>query len=244
MTKDERWLLDEKYGGVATPQFEADKKRLASGEPVAYVIGSQPFLGLTIALDSKPLIPRVETESWTDDLLTHVGRTTSNMEFLDLCAGSGAIGCAALSRLPDAHVYFGEIDPVHEPTIRKNIRDNKLDEGRATIGIGDLFEPFGDTIFDVIASNPPYVPDARALPASVASHEPAQALFAGEDGLRVIRRIAEALPRHLKQGGEAWIECDSAHASDACALFTDRGFSAEIRNDQYGDPRVLVVSYP
>ncbi|MHB8913921.1 MAG: N5-glutamine methyltransferase family protein [Minisyncoccota bacterium] len=261
--KDERWLLEEKYAGEETEEFEEDKKRLASGEPLGYVIGWQPFLGLKIHLDSHPplrqgfagraLIPRAETEWWTDRLLrmsdiscptSDVGHDMSDIftpRVLDLCAGSGAIGCAALARLPDAHVYFGEIDPAHEATIAENIRANNLDASRADIRIGDLFEPFGDMTFDLIAANPPYVPAARALPESVAGYEPAIALFAGDDGLAIIRRIALELPERLAPGGVAQIECDSAHAAAACTLFTDQGFKAEIRTDQYGAPRVIGI---
>jgi HemK-like putative methylase len=252
MTRDEQWLLEEKYAGVATPAYGADKERLASGEPLAYVIDHQPFLGLTIYLDSHPLIPRVETEWWIELLLKKVAEKyaspkanmSATLTFLDLCAGSGAIGCTALARLPQAHVSFGEIDPEHQSTILKNIRENSLDESRADIRIGDLFEPFGDTKFDIIAANPPYIPSGRVLDSSVAEHEPALALFAEEDGLSVIRRIAKELPHHLKKEGEAWIEVDSAHAATACALFTAEGFIASIRTDQYGAPRVIVVSFP
>ncbi len=242
--KDERWLLDEKYGGHETAEYEEDKKRLAQGEPVAYVIGWQSFLGLKIYLDSKPLIPRPETEWWTEQLLTHVGRGTSYMRFLDLCAGSGAIGCAALARLPNAHVYFGEIDPAHEQTILKNIRENNLDESHAFVHIGDLFVPFGDMKFNVVAVNPPYIPTDRVLPASVTDYEPALALLAGKDGLDFIRRIAIELPKYLAKSGVAWIECDHGHAEDARALFETHDFHAEIRTDQYGVPRIVVVSFP
>jgi release factor glutamine methyltransferase len=250
MTKDEQWLLDEKYNGKETAGYEADKERLARGEPLGYVIGWQPFLGLKIFLDSKPLIPRPETEWWTEQLLTNLavrspsGDRTAKLQFLDLCAGSGAIGCAALAKLPNAQVYFGEIDPAHEQTILKNIRENDLDESRASTHIGDLFEPFGDMKFDVIAANPPYVPASRALPASVIDYEPSLALLAGEDGLDIIRSIAKELPNHLAKGGIAWIECDREHAEDARTLFGEQGFNALIRTDQYDKPRIIVVSFP
>lgn len=267
MNKDEQWLLEEKYGGVKTPDYEIDKERLAKGEPLGYVIGWQPFLGLKIHLDSKPLIPRPETEWWVEQLMSAIlgtlrrstdraggtfstendsvpGNRTRELRFLDLCAGSGAIGCAALARLPNAKVFFGEIDPAHEATILKNIRENNFDESRASVRIGDLFEPFVDAKFDFIAANPPYIPVDRALPASVAGHEPAQALYAGADGLDVIRRIAAGLSKHLAEDGEAWIECDSAHAEAAPALFETYGLHAEIRTDQYGKPRIIVVSFP
>lgn len=301
MIKDEEWLLSEKYAGNAeAPGFAADRARLAEGEPLAYVIGTQPFLGLTIHLDSHPLIPRPETEWWVEELLRQVesypqlrearfqstqkrktpggileraerdgasqskfstenyavpkslpaSGASNSLRFLDLCAGSGAIGCAALKRLPDAQVSFGEIDPAHEATIRTNIRENHLDlpaqpgESRADIRIGDLFEPFADARFDVIAANPPYIPEGRTLDPSVTEHEPHRALFAGEDGLALIRRIADGLAEHLAPHGVAWIEVDCDHADAARALFAERGFSATIRTDQYGVPRVIVVSFP
>ena len=246
MISDEKRLLDEKYSGIATNEYAADKERLAEGEPLAYVIGNQPFLGLTVFLDSRPLIPRPETEWWTEQLLakiTSIYGSDFGSTFLDLCAGSGAIGCAALARLPDARVYFGEVDPAHEATIQKNIRENHLDASRASVGIGDLFQPFGDMTFDVIASNPPYVPADRTLPASVAEYEPPRALFAGDDGLEYIRRIAAELPRRLAPGGIAWIECDCGHAEPARALFAAQGLRAEVMNDQYGKPRVIVCKH-
>ena len=239
-------LLAEKYGGAPSDGYRNDLARLADGEPLAYVIGWQPFLGLTVWLDSKPLIPRPETEWWTERFVGEMRKETGDKEIavLDLCAGSGAIGCALLKELPEARVYFGEVDPAHEATIRKNIRENGLDESRADIRIGDLFEPFDGLAFDFIAANPPYVPSGRALPASVSDFEPHQALFADEDGLALIRRIAVELPRRLKHGGAAWIECDSAHAEEAKRLFEDAGMSAAIIPDQYRAPRVIAVSFP
>lgn len=258
--KDEKWLLNEKYGGRKTAKYEADRGRLACGEPVAYVIGWQPFLGLKIHLDSRPLIPRPETEWWTEQLLKEVasrmrkvrpteGRkpedfshSAGGSRFLDLCAGSGAIGCAALKSLPYTEVSFGEIDATHKAVILKNIRENGLDESRAKICIGNLFKPFGNLKFDVIAVNPPYIPIDRLLPASVVDYEPSLALFAGKDGLDIIRRIASDLPKHLSPDGFAWVECDGSYATVACGLFTAQGLITSIRNDQYGKPSVVVVT--
>lgn len=211
-------------------------------EPEAYIIGWQPFIGLKIYLDSRPLIPRTETEWWTNQLLEKI-KSEQPIRFLDLCAGSGAIGCAALARLPDAQVYFGEIDPAHKATILKNIRENNLNESRASVRIGDLFEPFGDMQFDIIAANPPYVPTGRALPPSVADYEPMLALLAGADGLDFIRCIAKELSKHLAPEGTAWIECDRGHAEEAHTLFAEHGLKAEIRADQYGKPRVIVCRH-
>lgn len=263
MTSEEKWLLEEKYGGKETEAYKADKERLAKGEPLAYVIGSQPFLGLTIYLDSRPLIPRPETEWWTEQLLTEIGsrmrkvwpaehrsdrrpedfpKTVTDFRFLDLCAGSGAIGCAALAKLPNAEVYFGEIEPAHKSTIEKNIKENNLDERRAFVQIGDLFEPFKNMTFDVIAINPPYIPEGRILEKSVTEFEPHKALYSGEDGLELMRKIAKELPYFLNKDGVAWIECDSARAVATRELFAEQKLSATLRTDQYGVERLLVVS--
>jgi release factor glutamine methyltransferase len=261
MPKDVQWLLEEKYGGKTSTEFEADVLRLLQGEPLAYVIGWQPFLGLTIHLDSRPLIPRPETEWWTEQMLSELaGKKTavrlglaapsaddffpaSGTTILDLCAGSGAIGCAALSRLPQAKVYFGELDAAHKPTIEKNILENGLDSRRAEIRIGDLFEPLPER-FDIIAVNPPYIPLDRTLPDSVTAYEPPHALYSGQYGLDLIQRIAVELPQHLTPNGEAWIECDSAHAKEACALFSRQDLRARLCTDQYGKDRYIVVSLP
>lgn len=234
---------------------------MRSDEPEAYQVGWIPFLGLTIYLDSRPLIPRPETEWWAEQLCEEMGCVTKKvwpapdgrpedflrgvprLRALDLCAGSGAIGCALLKQVPHAQVYFGEIDPAHEATIGKNIRENHLDSSRAEVRIGDLFEPFAGMQFDFIAANPPYVPTGRELPASVVDYEPALALRAGLDGLAVLRRIAEGLPRHLKAGGVAWVECDSEYAEEARALFAAGGLKATVRRDQYDRPRIIVVSF-
>ncbi|HEX8946873.1 MAG TPA: HemK/PrmC family methyltransferase [Candidatus Paceibacterota bacterium] len=242
--QDAAWLLRDKYEGVESEAYEQDLQRLAAGEPLGYVIGWVPFLGLAISLASHPLIPRAETEWWVERLIEELRARYGDkpFTFLDLCAGSGAIGCAILAALPNARVSFGELDPAHAPTIRANVGRATSHIKRADIRIGDLFEPFAGERFDCIAANPPYIPEARMLPREVAAYEPREALYAGADGLAVTRRIAEGLPSHLAQGGCARIEVDAIHASAAQELFARAGFAADIRTDQYGRPRLIVAN--
>jgi release factor glutamine methyltransferase len=217
-----------------------------SNEPEAYQIGNIPFLGLTIWLEwwSEELVC-VMKKVWPtggrrpEDFL----KGAHEFRVLDLCAGSGAIGCALLKYVPNAKVYFGEIDERHEATILKNIRENNLDASRAEIKIGDLFEPFGEMRFDFITTNPPYIPDGRVLDPSVTDFEPTLALRAGVDGLAVIRRIAGRLSRHLKKGGVAWVECDIENIEEARALFERAGLKTLIKNDQYKRPRIVMISF-
>ena len=235
--KDEKWLLEEKYRGVTSDEYRADLARLKRGEPLAYVIGSIPFLGLTIHLDSHPLIPRPETEFWTEEFIKTL---SPGSRVLDLCAGSGAIGLAVLKHVPGASVSFGEIDPAHEATIRKNIRENRLDESRATICIGDLFAPFAGERFDAVAANPPYIPEGRELDASVADFEPALALFSGADGLDLVGRIVAHAREYLANEGALWIEVDESNAEKARDAMERAGFASRIIPDQYGVSRVVV----
>ena len=261
-------LRREKYAGDPKADMQADIARLSESEPLAYVIGTQPFLGLTLHLDSKPLIPRPETEWWTEKLIKHIG--TRSCHVLDLCAGSGAVGLAILKHCPNTVVSFGELIAEHEATILKNVHSNGVDPARVDIRIGDLFTPFTieerDTpdgtlrlgqaarsgvssgvssgYFDIIATNPPYIPNTRALSASVTQFEPAEALFAGTDGLDVIKTIATETPRHLNQGGELWMECDIENIVQAKELLDARAVRTEIQQDQYDRPRLVIAYYP
>ncbi len=241
--EDVRALIEEKYGGnTAHKELASDLARLKKGEPLAYVIGHIPFLGLRINLDSHPLIPRPETEWWTELLIQNIAMHRY-VSVLDLCAGSGAIGLAVLKHCPNTHVSFGELTKEHEATIRKNIEINDLDTSRADIRIGDLFAPFlpHKHSYDVIASNPPYIPEKRSLDESVSNFEPHEALFSGADGLSVIKRILAEAPLYLKEHGELWMECDIENIEEAEALAKNTFTHTKIHTDQYGRPRVLVA---
>jgi len=145
MTLEEQWLLKEKYNDVESDAFETDCERLAAGEPLAYIIGNVPFLDTTIHLDSRPLIPRPETEFWTEKVIQEMKNAddyshSKGTRVLDLCAGSGCIGVAIAKAIPNAHVDFVEIDEKHHATIQKNIKENGIDPDRTRIFGGDLFE--------------------------------------------------------------------------------------------------------
>ncbi len=237
---DKDALIREKYAGDReAPGLAGDLARLAAGEPLAYVIGTIPFLGLSIGLSSRPLIPRPETEWWAEELIQHVGARSCRV--LDLCAGSGAIGLALLKHCPDARVTLGELVPEHVEEIRKNLETNGLDASRADIRESDLFAAFTDERFDVIATNPPYIPEGRALDASVTKFEPHEALYSGADGLDLIRRIAQEAPRHLTGNGELWMECDAGNIKEARELVAGTFARAEIRTDLYGRERLIVA---
>lgn len=208
MKKESDWLLRDKYNGVISEQFYSDLKRLENGEPLAYIIGWVPFLNIKIYLDSKPLIPRPETEYWASCAIEEIKtKKISKPRVLDLCAGSGCIGVAVLKEIPGATVDFVEIDPLHHTTIKKNVKENGIDVYRACILGGDLFENISSQ-YDVILSNPPYIDPKLSfrVEPGVANHEPEAALYGGEAGIEVLARILREAPQHLKTGGSLYIE--------------------------------------
>src|SRR3989344_3024544 len=130
---------------------------MEDSEPIAYTIGWIPFIHTKIYLDSRPLIPRPETEYWVDQVIQEIKKSkVEKPKILDLCAGSGCIGIAVLKEIPEAFVDFVEIEEIHHKTIEKNIRENNLDSSHTRIFGGDLFENVLDS-YDFILSNPPYI---------------------------------------------------------------------------------------
>ncbi len=213
-TREEEWLLREKYGGVESDEFRADAKRLAQGEPVDYVIGFSTFLGCRIGLSHRPLIPRTETEYWVEKAIAEVKKKFGEdkaIRCLDVFSGSGCIGIAVLSRLPSAVMDFADIDPLAIRQIQENAEMNSVDPKRFSIYLSDVFDSLPvDKKYDVIFANPPYIgeSDMDRVAESVLAHEPHHALFSGSDGLRLIERTLEQAIGRLNPGSFLFLECD------------------------------------
>lgn len=227
-------LLREKHNGEESPEFFTDLERLNKDEPLAYIIGNTPFLGTTIHLDSKPLIPRVESEYWLAQALQEHTDSTP-LSVLDIFAGSGALGIAWGRHRPTDTITFAEIDQSHLSTIQKNIEANNLLHTRVIQS--DVWEHITGT-FDIILANPPYIPQDRTLPPSVHAYEPHTALFAGEDGALLITTFMSDLKKHLNPGGTLYLEHDLTQ--EPCTLLP-AGFTCEQRTDQYGVNRYIVA---
>ncbi len=239
MTDEDR-LLKEKYNGKKTEDFLVDCKRLESGEPVAYVIGWQPFMDVRIGLDSKPLIPRPETEWWTKLAIEEI-KKRPEPRVLDLCAGSGAIGVAVSKEVPMARVDFAEKDVTHHGTIVDNICDNSTDYTRTRVFGGDLFAeiPTGTT-YDFILTNPPYIdPALDRTESSVKKFEPHVALYGGVGGIEIIERILRNTRKYLAENGELWIEHEPEQTERINSLARELGYqTCETLVDQFGVLRV------
>ena len=235
-------LLREKYGGVKSDAFYADCKRLALGEPLAYLIGWVPFLNCTIHLDSRPLIPRPETEYWTEQATAAIAASPKqSTRVLDLCAGSGCIGVAVAKAVPKATVDFSEIDNRHLSTIKKNLMENGIAPNRYNVHHANLFTELPHK-YDFILANPPYIDAALGrTEASVTEHEPYVALFGGEGGLEIVTRIIKEARTYLTDHGQLWLEHEPEQTTAIAELAETEGFAVTTKTDQYDTERYSVL---
>lgn len=249
MSQEEAWLLKEKYDGVKSDAFFADCKRLALGEPLGYLIGWTQFLDCKIWLDSRPLIPRFETEFWVGHAIAAIGNQVSGSlgisdsgpRVLDLCSGSGCIGVAVAQAVPTTQVEFSEIDVEHIPTIQKNLAENGINASRAIIHHTSLFKGIPDR-FDFILANPPYIDaDLNRADQSVVDFEPYLALFGGKGGLEIIEQILTQAAHHLSANGQLWLEHEPEQAAEINALGAEHGFDVSVNRDQYQAERFSIL---
>ena len=201
-----------------------------------------PFLGAHIWLDSHPLIPRTETEWWTEKAITEIKRRP-HARVLDIFAGSGCIGCAVLLHVADVHVDFAELEEQHLLTIRKNIvRLGPL--STPNFYKSDVYDGVPSSAqYDFILANPPYLSEARIerISASVLAHEPRSALIADDDGFALIEKTMRGAPGRLLPNGQLWIEHEPEHTGKIALLATALGLSATTHLDQYEVERYSVI---
>lgn len=237
----------EIYTGFDRPLSDADADayrellaRRASGWPLQYLTGEAGFRGLTLEVKPGVFIPRPETEVLVERALEVLPEGEADV--LDLGCGCGNIAVSVASERPFARVAAVDIEPTAVEQCRLNAGACGVSE-RVTVTCGDLFEPLkGSGVrFDMVISNPPYVPSGcrDALPVEVREFEPPGALFAGPDGMECIRRIIEGTPGYLKPGGWLVLEVDESHASRVRSDLLAEWDGAELFEDLAGRPRVV-----
>jgi release factor glutamine methyltransferase len=192
--------------------------------PVAYLTGVREFWSLPLAVTPDVLIPRPDTETLVEAVVARLARRAAPLAVLDLGTGSGAIALALAKEWPEARVTATDLSDAALAVARKNAEALGLAD-RVRFASGDLFAAVADGRFDVIVSNPPYVPEADAAGlAPELGHEPALALFAPGDGSALLRRIAREAPARLAPGGLLALELAPAQAADVTQCLRDAGF--------------------
>ena len=231
----------------ASPEVEKSARELVkrhlAGEPVAYLIGEWEFHGLPIVVTPDVLIPRMDTEVLVDAALRVLVGRKMNARILDLCSGSGCIGCALAHELPAARVVMVDISDEALTVSKENLRRNH--QNRTICLKADALEkpPMGIGTFDLIVSNPPYVAsmDILTLDSSVRDYEPLGALDGGEDGLMFYRAIVRHWTQILRPGGWLMFEVGEDQADAVMALMTEEKYTdVTALEDTAGIRRVVV----
>ncbi|MGB0062961.1 MAG: peptide chain release factor N(5)-glutamine methyltransferase [Terracidiphilus sp.] len=242
------WLIAHDGDALAPEQAavfcDAIERRLA-GEPIQYITGEAEFYGLSFHLNRDVLIPRPETELLVEKAIAFVGKLRQTNEaseprIVDVGTGSGAIAVALAHALPFAEIAATDISAPAIAVARSNAARNGLAD-RIRFLEGDLLAPVAGEQFDLIVSNPPYVAegDRAALDIEVRNYEPAQALFAGGDGLAIYRRLIPASFTSLAAGGILLLEIGYGQREAIDALLEICGFKEiEFFSDLQGIPRV------
>ncbi len=219
---------------------ELVRRRAGDRVPVAQLLGRREFWSLDFEVTPDVLTPRPETEILVGWAIDQLADTQPGSKVLDVGTGSGCVALAVASELPKIQVVATDISEAALEVARRNVASLDLGD-RVQVRSGSLFEPVEGESFDCILSNPPYIArgDAGSLPPEL-SHEPELALFAGEDGLDVIRALLEQVQNHLKPGGQVAMEIDPRQEASVCELFEGSGLS-NLRSlrDLSDNPRVV-----
>ena len=234
-----------------TMELETLVARAEQGEPIQYIIGHVNFRGLEIHCDSRALIPRPETELLVEEVLSHCRRgfqprsvepsvsknptrleASSTLAIADVCTGTGCIGLALASELPNVQVTAIDISPEALSLARENAERLGLIRRTASGGINfqclenNLLEGVEEASFDVVLSNPPYIFSKawKNLEPCVRDHEPQLALDGGEEGMDLIRPLVEQAARVLKPGGRLFLEIGYDQGEAVFQCLREAGF--------------------
>jgi release factor glutamine methyltransferase len=225
--------------GPVPAAFETLLLRRCEGEPVAYITGRRAFWNIELEVGPGALIPRPDSETLIEAALEHFAGGPGPRRVLDLGTGPGTLLLAALDLWPGATGLGVDRSEAALAYARRNAERLGLAE-RATFQTGYWADGIAER-FDLLLCNPPYVAADAELGHGVAEHEPAEALFAGRDGLDDYRRLAPVIAGLLEMGGLAAIEIGFDQAESAAALFTAEGLSPRVAQDLGGRPRALLI---
>jgi len=227
-------------------RLEAMAARRLAREPLAHILGNQPFWTLALEVTPDVLIPRADTETLVETALDLMPSASGIQRILDVGTGSGAVLLAVLKERPNAYGIGTDISPAALKVAERNAARNGLD-GRSSFRQASWAEGLKDGDFDLAVSNPPYIATAviAGLEPEVRDHDPALALDGGEDGLDAYRVLLPELFRVLKPGAPMAVEIGFDQAASVSALAGEAGFTdMAIRRDLGGNDRVVSALKP
>jgi release factor glutamine methyltransferase len=242
LKQNRAWLLgyaDDAASVDTQDSFATTIARRQAGEPIQYITGEAEFFGLPFAVAPGVLIPRPETEHLVEEVIRLEG-AFAEPRIADIGTGSGAIAVAVAHSLPLAHITATDVSPQALAIAKQNAARSGV-ENRIEFCEGDLLTPLAGQSFHIIASNPPYVPlhDRDSLSVEVREYEPHSALFAGDDGLSIYRRLIPEARKLLVPGG--WLVMEIGYGQWAAIeelMHESRYGSVHFVADYQGIPRV------
>lgn len=219
--------------------FRSMVSRRAKREPLQHILGSQEFCGFDFEVTSDVLIPRHDTEVLVDQAVILKPDAAS---VLDIGTGSGCVAVSLASRLPAASITATDISTSALVVANRNFAKYCLN---VEVLCGSLFEPVAGRSFDLIVSNPPYIPtlEISSLEPEVRDYDPLGALDGGSDGLVFYKKIIPDALAHLNTGGWLLLEVGSGQANDVMQLFKDtNGYNQFLTaNDPGGVERIVAA---
>jgi release factor glutamine methyltransferase len=233
-----RLVLAPELDDDAVAKLDALVARRAAREPLQHLVSSAVLGPVSVAVGPGVFVPRPETELLLAEAVAAV-RGIGEPRIVDLCTGSGALALAIATARPDAEVHAVELDPGALAWARRNLEGSGVRLTAADVTDGATLATLEGSV-DVVVANPPYVPEGTAVAPEV-DHDPHEAVFAGADGLAVIRPLATTAARLLREGGRVAVEHDESHAAAVREVLEEAGFAGvATRTDLTGRPRVAV----
>jgi release factor glutamine methyltransferase len=222
-------------------RFSALIERRATREPVAFITGHREFWGLDFDVSRDVLIPRPETELIVEAVCERRGRKDDVRTIVDVGTGSGCLAVALAREFPGARVLATDISAAALTIAERNAVRHQV-ERRVTFLRGDLLEPVRAPV-DVIVSNPPYVPSAVELSPDIVQFEPPVALYSGQDGLTLVKRLLTSVRARLADDGLFVVEFGLGQDDQVQAFAREAGWlDVTIKEDLQGIPRVAVMT--
>ena len=227
---------------VETDTFEQLVERRAPREPLQHLTGVTGFRFVTLQIGPGVFVPRPETEQVAGWAIGRANQAGAQPVVVDLCTGSGAIASSVADEVPQARVHAVELDPAAFQWAERNLADTGVD-----LRLGDMAEAFTDLdgTVDVVVCNPPYIPleAFESVAPEARDHDPALALWSGDDGLDAMRVLEATAARLLKPGGWVGAEHADVQGESATQVFLDAGRWTDVRDheDLAGRSRYVVA---
>ncbi len=226
---------NEAIGTEAEAEILGILDRRIKHEPLQHILGSSGFANITVKCDSRALIPRHDTETLYNCIIDNIEHG-KKPKILDLCTGSGCLALAVKSSV-ECEMYASDISADALALAAENAELLGLE---IKLIQSDLFEGIAGK-FDIICSNPPYIPagDIDKLADEVKCYEPRLALDGGDDGLDFYRKIAKDTPEYLNDGGLAALEIGFDQAAGVTDIF--KSYDVQVIKDYSGNDRVILA---